>query len=188
MIDSYYRQKLFVAQVGKIDNIIGAIERWKAHTEGILHRGFTTILMYRGQYLLQQRKHPAFDKYWDFTFSSHQLFKNGELEGDLEAIYKTLEREWNLDKSDLVKTPVKLGKIYYYARDPNSIYVEHEFDYIYFAKLKKLPQPNLNFSYRFELISTIAEITKLPAQYMLAPWVTQIIKSIPLELVDNKLG
>lgn len=178
----YYQQKLFVAQVSKKDNIIGEIERWRAHTEGILHRGFTTILMYGGRYLLQHRKHIAFDKYWDFTFSSHQLYENGQLEGDLDAIYKTLAREWNLTRPDLFDTPVKLGKIYYYARDPNSIYTEHEFDYVYFAKLKKIPLPNLNFSYRFKLLSSVAEITKLPAQFVIAPWVTQIIKKIPLDI------
>lgn len=180
MNNDYYKQKLFVAQVDKKDNIIGRIERWKTHKQGILHRGFTAILIFNGRYLLQHRKHPAFDKYWDFTFSSHQLFKNGKLESDLDAIYKTLSREWNLNKSDLVEMPVKLGQVYYYAKDPNSIYTEHEIDYIYFAKLKKLPKPNLNFCYSFKLLNSVDEITKLPSQYILAPWVTPIINRIPL--------
>lgn len=186
MINHYYQQRLFIAQVNKQDKIIGEIERWKAHKEGVLHRGFTTILEYNGQYLLQQRKHPAFDKYWDFTFSSHQLYKNGKPEEDLDAIYRTLAREWNLRKIDLTETPLKLGKIYYKAKDTNSIYTEHEFDYIYLAKLKKYPRLNLKFSYRFELLATLAEITKLPASFVLAPWVIQIIKSIPLSTFDNK--
>ncbi len=187
MNNTYYQQKLFVAQVNKKDNIIGEIERWKTHAEGILHRGFTTILMYDGRYLLQHRKHIAFDKNWDFTFSSHQLHKNGLLESDLNAIFRTLAREWNLKRSDLTEVPIKLGKIYYKAKDPKSIYTEHEFDYIYLAGLKKLPQPNLNFSYRFELLDSVAEITKLSPSYVLAPWITQIIKSIPLlHLTTNK--
>ncbi len=178
--NTYYQQKLFIAQVNKKDSIIGGIERWRAHEKGILHRGFTTILMYDGKYLLQQRKHPAFDKHWDFTFSSHQIYKNGVLESDLEAIYKALTREWNLKKSDLISAPDKLGKVYYCAPDPNSIYTEHEFDYIYFAKLKKLPTPNLNFCYGFKLISSVDEITKLAGRYVLAPWVTQIIKTLTI--------
>lgn len=186
MNNAYYQQKQLVAQVSQKDNIIGKIERWRAHKEGILHRGFTTILMYNGRYLLQQRKHIVFDKFWDFTFSSHQLYENGLLESDLDAIYRSLLREWDLDRGDLIETPVALGKIYYKAKDLKSIYTEHEFDYIYLAKLKKMPSPNLNFSYRFELIPTVAEITKLPASYILAPWVTQIIKSLPLATFDNK--
>lgn len=180
MNDSYYQQKLLVAQVDKKDKIIGEVERWKTHLEGILHRGFTTILIYNGKYLLQHRKHPAFDKFWDLTFSSHPIYEKGQLEGDFEAIYKALAREWNLVRGDLLETPAKLGKIYYCASDPNSLYTEHEFDYIYLAKLKKLPAPNLNFSYGFELISGFNKITQLPTSYIIAPWVTQIIKNITL--------
>ncbi len=99
----------------------------------------------------------------------------------MNAIYNSLDREWNLNKSDLLEVPVKLGKVYYKAKDPNSIYTEHEYDYIYFAKLKKLPQPNLNFCYSFELVNSVDEITKLPAEYILTPWVTQIINKIPLK-------
>lgn len=180
MNDTYYQQKLFVAQVSKKDNIIGEVERWNAHKQGILHRGFTTILMYKGQFLLQHRKHKAFDKFWDFTFSSHQLYKNGFLESDLDAIHNSLFREWGLRRSDLIETPITLGKIYYKAKDPNSIYIEHEFDYIYFAKLKKLPKPNLKFSYGYKLVTTVNEIKDLPGQYILAPWVTEILRMLTI--------
>lgn len=178
MDDPYYKQRLFLAQVDKNDNIIGEVERWRAHKEGILHRGFTAILTYKGKYLLQHRKHPAFDKYWDFTFSSHQVYENGKLESDLDAIYKALFREWNLNKPDIIQKPEKIGQVYYLAKDPNSIYTEHEIDYIYLAKINKLPHPNLDYSYTYELIDKIDKITKLSSSYMLAPWVKQIIERI----------
>lgn len=180
MNDAYYQQKLFVAEVDKNDSVVGEVERWKAHKEGILHRGFTAILSYQEKYLLQHRKHMAFDKYWDFTFSSHQLYKNGKLQTDLDAIYQSLTREWNLHKSNLVKTPVKIGKVYYKAKDPDSIFTEHEFDYIYYSELKKLPQPNADFAYGYKLISSVDEIKKLSSPIILAPWVTKILKSISL--------
>lgn len=179
MNGAYYQKKLFVAQVDKKNNITGKVERWKAHTDGILHRGFTVVLMYNGQYILQHRKHKAFDKQWDFTFSSHQPYENGKLQTDLDAIYKSLRREWDLNKSDLGKTPAMLGTVYYKAKDLDSIYTEHEFDYIYLAKLKKLPLPNSDYCYGFKLVDTVHEILT----YTVAPWVIEIIKSIPF---DNK--
>ncbi len=178
MKSDYYRQKLFVARVDQSDTVIGKIDRWEAHEQGILHRGFTAILMYEGQYLLQHRKHPAFDACWDFTFSSHQLYKNGQLQADVDAIYQALTREWNITKNDLVDAPAKLGKVYYKAKDPNSIYTENEFDYIYAAQLKKLPEPAGDFSYGYKLVSSIQEITSLSSSYVLTPWVHEILHTI----------
>lgn len=169
----YYKKKLFLAEVDKNDNIIGKIERWQAHKEGVLHRGFTTILTYQDNIVLQHRKHLAFDGYFDLTFSSHQIYKNDTLQTDLEAIYKTLNREWNINKSGLTKKPKFLGKFYYKAKDPNSIFTEHEIDYIYQAELIDLPTTNSDFAYGFELINK-REIKN----YKVAPWVKQIIELI----------
>ena len=99
--DVYCQKELFVAQVDKDDNIIGPVERWLAHKNGILHRGFTLVMIYQNNFVLQQRKHLAFDKTLDLTSSSHQVFKNGDLQSDDEAIYEMLSREWNLSKNDL---------------------------------------------------------------------------------------
>ncbi len=169
----YYQQKLFLAEVDKNDNIIGKIERWQAHRDGILHRGFTTILTYQNNIVLQHRKHPAFDGYFDLSFSSHQIYKNRKLQTDLEAIYETLEREWRVKNDDLVEEPKFLGKFYYKAKDPQSVFTEHEIDYIYKAELKNLPTPNFDFAYGFKLINKLK--TK---NFRMAPWVKKIIKMI----------
>jgi len=55
----YYKKELFLAEVDKDDNVIGKIERWKAHKEAVLHRGFTTILTHQNKIVLQHRKHLA---------------------------------------------------------------------------------------------------------------------------------
>jgi isopentenyl-diphosphate delta-isomerase len=180
LMNNYYQQKLYLAQVDNSNNILGEVERWEAHKEGILHRGFTAILTYKGKYLLQHRKHPAFDHCWDFTFSSHQLYRNEQLQSDIDAIYHALGREWDLTESDVIEAPVFKGTVYYKAQDPNSIYTEHEFDYVYVAELKRLPKPNVDFSYGFELVPSIEEIQQLPLSYTLCPWVKEIIKRILL--------
>ncbi|MEK7634248.1 MAG: hypothetical protein AAB437_05390 [Patescibacteria group bacterium] len=169
----YYKRKLFLAEIDKNDEILGKVERWKAHKSGILHRGFTTILTYQNKIVLQHRKHLAFDGYFDLTFSSHQIYKNEKLQNNLEAIYEILKREWNIDESGLVSEPKFLDKFFYKAKDPNSIFIEHEIDYIYQAELIDLPTPNFDFAYGFELISK-REIKN----YKVAPWVEDIIKTI----------
>lgn len=169
----YYQRKLFLAEVDKNDNSIGKIERWQAHRDGVLHRGFTAILTYQDNIVLQHRKHLAFDGYFDLTFSSHQIYKNKKLQTDLEAIYEALKREWNVDKTGLMEEPKFLGKFYYKAKDSHSIFTEHEIDYIYQAELKNLPNSNPDFAYGFELISK-EEINN----YKLAPWVEEIITMI----------
>ncbi len=170
---NYYSQKQFVAKVDNNDHILGKIERWEVHQKAILHRGFTMILMYKKQYLLQHRKHPAFDGYYDLTFSSHQIYKNSKLQDDWSAIYDSLKREWNLDKKDLLAQPKYLGNIYYKAKDPKSIYTEHEIDHIYKAEIKSLPSPNLEFCYGFSLVKKDGIIS----HKSLAPWVKVMVKS-----------
>lgn len=173
---NYYEKKLYLAQVDHQDKLIKPIERWKAHEKGICHLGFTTILIYNNQVILQHRKHPAFDGFYDLTFSSHPIFIDGKLQPMEEAIYNTLEREWNLAKKDL-KTNLKyLDKFYYQAKDPNSIYIEHEVDYLYVAELNKLPDVNKDFAYGFKLIkkdiSLASSIYDLGSK--LAPWTKKI--------------
>jgi len=169
----YYKKELFLAEVDKDDNVIGKIKRWKTHKEAVLHRGFTAILTYQDKIVLQHRKHLAFDGYFDLTFSSHQIYINEKLQTDLEAINETLKREWNIDKTGLVGELKFLDKFYYIAKDPNSIFTEHEIDYIYQAELKKLPTPNFDFAYGFELVNK-EEIKN----YKVAPWVEEIVKII----------
>ncbi len=169
----YYKKKLLLAQVDKDDNIIGKVERWDAHKSGTLHRGFTMILTYQNKFVLQHRKHLAFDGYYDLTFSSHQIYVHSVLQTDEDAINETLKREWNIDQTEIKSMPKYLGKFYYIAKDPNSVFTEHEIDYIYQAELKNLPNPNLDFAYGFKLVNK-----KEVGNYKLAPWVDEIVKII----------
>lgn len=167
----YYKKELFLAQVDKEDNILSQVERWDAHKSEILHRGFTMILMYKDKIVLQHRKHLAFDGYFDLTFSSHQIYVHNVLQTDEDAINETLKREWNIDASGIKSIPKYLGKFHYKAKDPQSIFTEHEIDYIYITELINRPDPNPDFAYGFELIKK-QEIEN----FKIAPWVKDIIK------------
>lgn len=166
----YYKKKLFLAEVDKNDNIHKKVERWQAHRDEILHRGFTVVLTYQDKIVLQHRKHLAFDGFFDLTFSSHQIYKNEKLQTDLEAIYESLKREWNVGESGLTDVPEFLGKFYYKAKDPDSIFTEHEIDYIYQTELKSLPNPNPDFAYGFKLVNK----TQVN-EFKLAPWTKEIL-------------
>jgi len=175
---NYYQKKLYLPQVDKNDRLIGQVERWRAHEQGILHRGFTVVLIYKKQLLLQHRKHPAFDGLYDLSFSSHPAYINNKLQTMAEAIYQTLKREWNLKKTDL-KTELKfIDKFYYRAKDPNSIYTEHEIDYLYQVEINKLPQPNLDFAYGYKFINRqpFSNFKFQISNFPLAPWVKKIIE------------
>lgn len=179
-MNNYYSEKQYLFAVDKKDNITGKVERWEAHKKGLLHRGFTVILFYNDNMLLQQRRHPVFDGVLDMSFSSHQKYEDGHSKGDLGSIYEGLKREWSIEKKDLTEKPRFLGKIYYKARDPKSDCYEHEIDYIYSVELKKLPKPNLNFAYSYKLIKKrgLSSILYPPYSNLIAPWIKKIITQI----------
>ena len=167
-MDEYYQEKQYVALVNQDDQIIGQAEKWQAHKENLLHRGFTLILTHQGQTIFQHRKHPVFDSYYDMSFSSHPLLRNNKIQSLEEAMADGLLREWQLKMSDLVTLPKLITKIYYQATDPQSHYSEHEIDYIYQAELKQLPEFNPQFAYGYTLTRTEP----------LAPWVKLILEKI----------
>jgi isopentenyl-diphosphate Delta-isomerase len=176
----HYQRKLYLAKIDKNDKIIGKIERWQAHKEGILHRGFTVILSYKNKFVLQHRRHLIFDKYFDLSYSSHPIYKDNKLQTDLEAIYEALKREWNIGKEELTDKPRFLDKFYYQAKDPNSIFTEHEIDYIYQAELKNIPTPNPEFSYDFSLLDKNKTLNSqfVTINFNLVPWVKKIVDFI----------
>lgn len=172
----YYNQKQLIAAVDKDNTIIRPIDKWEAHKDGILHRGFTIVIQYQDSLVLQHRKHPVFDKVFDITVSSHQIYKGDKLQDDIEAIYETLEREGNFKKNDIINEPTFLGNIYYKAKDPHSIYTEHEFYHFYTCTVKEMKLPNFDFAYGFTLVkkSDITN-TKNPLYPLLAPWIQAAI-------------
>ena len=176
-INRYYKEKQIIAKVDKTGKVIGKIEKWEAHRKGILHKALTVALIYKDFYIIQHRKHPAFNGVLDITSSSHQLFIKDKLQATIDATYLTLEREWNITKKDLIRQPKNLGSVYYKAKDKKSIYTEHEVCEILIAELKKLPTPNYDFAYGYSLIKKKDLINKNSRIYEnLAPWVKKTIE------------
>ncbi len=175
-MNSYYKQKQIIAKVDRQGNIIGQIEKWEAHKKGILHRALTVTLIHKDQFVIQHRRHPAFDGVFDITSSSHQIFIDGKLQTSEEATYECLKREWNLERKNISNLK-NLGAIYYKTKDPKSIYTEHEVCEILVVKINVKPKPNYDFAYGFSLISKQELLNKKSRIYEnLAPWVIEAIK------------
>lgn len=175
-MNDYYKKKQIIARVDENEKIIGEIEKWEAHRKGVLHKALTIALIYKGQFVIQKRKHPAFDGALDVTSSSHQLFINGKLQNTEEATYDCLKREWNLDRNQISNLK-NLGSIYYKAKDSKSIYTEHEMCEILTAEVKSKPKPNLDFAYGFLLVSKQElEDNDSEIYSKLAPWVKKMIE------------
>lgn len=175
MTIDYYKRRKKIAKVDRKGNVIGEIEKWEAHEKGILHRGFSIALIYKNQYVLQYRRHPAFDALLDLSTSSHQIFINAVLESAEEASLKALKREWDITGKDIVGKPKNLGSVYYKAKDPKSVYVEHEICDILKVKIRKIPTPNSDFAYGFSLASK--KDLKRPEIYRdLSPWTKKAIE------------
>jgi len=174
---NYLNQKQYIAKVNKNGEIIGRIEKWEAHKKGILHKALSVSLTYKGQYIIQHRKHPAFDGVFDLSSSTHQIYENGVLQSTVDATVISLDREWGLKTKDFATLPKIEGSIYYKAEDPNSIYIEHEVCEMVTIKLKRLPEPNHEFAYGYSLVDKKTLTNKKSLIYKnLAPWSKVAIK------------
>jgi isopentenyl-diphosphate delta-isomerase len=176
MQHSYYKQKQYIETVDKNGEHLGFMEKWEVHEKGILHRGFGVILLYKNYILLQHRKHPAFDAVLDLSSASHQLQIDGKFENLNDAVIKSLEREWNLKKTDLIGKVKRLDYVYYKEKDPKSIYTEQEYCDVLIVKIKTLPQPNLEFAYGYSLVTKEELYNKKSRIYeYMSPWGKKII-------------
>jgi isopentenyl-diphosphate Delta-isomerase len=178
MENKYYKQKQFIAEVNEKDEVIGKIEKWDAHKKGILHRGYTAIITFQDQIILQHRKHPVFDNVFDFSFSSHQIYIKDKLQEDVVSILDGLQREWGVHAEHIVDDIKFVKKLQYKAFDDISGYYENEIDRIYSVELSRLPEPNYEFAYGFfTLHKNNADKLEDPRlQSLLAPWVNVLLK------------
>ncbi len=178
MAKTYYSKKITIARCDKKGNILGPVERWEAHEKAILHRAFSVVLKYKNLYLVQHRKHPVFDGVLDVTCSSHQIYdkETKTLQDTIKATITTLLREWKMQESDIVGKPKIAGNVYYKAKDKYSIYTEHEVDDVVEIIVKKIPEPNLEFSYGASLMTREEIINTKRTQLILAPWVKAMFR------------
>ncbi|HVZ67043.1 MAG TPA: hypothetical protein VG917_02170, partial [Patescibacteria group bacterium] len=111
------------------------------------------------------------------TASSHQIMEKGKLEDTLSACEKCLFREWKIEQKDLIGKMRVKGAIYYKAKDPNSIYTEHEYCDIVELHVKRIPEPNYEVAYGVSLASQEELLNKKSVIYRnLTPWTIATLK------------
>lgn len=147
----YLKQKIELAKVNKKDEILGPIERWQAHKESILHRGFTAIIKLEDKIIIQKRKHLVFNMVFDLSFSSHPIFIKNKLETMEDSIKRNLKREWIL-KGKI--TDIKFLEKYHYKEiDEKSGYIENEINHLYLVKIKGEIKNNPDYSYGMDFLT-----------------------------------
>lgn len=196
-MSTHYTRQIMIAQVDQDDKVIGPVERWKAHTENVLHRAISVVIYYEDHVYVQHRKHPLFDGWFDVTIASHQVWDPVTgLQDDIAAVYDNLKREWGVAPSDLLKKPEYMGKIYYHAEDvenntrgylnPETAkkllsegkhFHEQEFDYFYRVDLKKPMPPVFDYCYGYSLVPLVdIKSGRNGVAMHLTPWIAQAIK------------
>ena len=197
-MSTHYEKTINIIQVDRDDQIIGPVERWRAHTDNILHRAISVVIFFEDQVFVQHRKHPLFDGWFDVTIASHQLWQeeNKKPEDDISAVMANLAREWHVTADDLRSTPQYMGKIYYHAEDTDGNragyldaetfqklaghgkhFHEQEFDYFYRVDLKKMIVPDFRYCYGYSLIPLDEILSgRSGVARHLTPWVQQAIR------------
>lgn len=182
---NYYKEEQYIPQVNEQDEIIGKVERWKAHSEGILHRGYTIALLYEDTVICQHRKHPVFGGFLDLTASSHQIYEDGELMSIHESLNRCLLREWGLLPGAISTEPALIGKVTY--KSTHDEYTEHEICHLYVSSLRSIPLFDSEYAYGVSLIP-VDELIR-PGQNALlkglAPWVTPMIEDGLIAKLDT---
>lgn len=174
MNNIYYSSQQNIPTVNRSDEITGSVDKWEAHEKGILHRAFTGIIVVDNNVVLQHRKHPVFDGYFDLSFSSHPIV-DGSNKTEVDWVLDSLLREWHIH--DRKPKITLLGSVYYQANDTGSNYKEHEIDRVY--RIELLSAPEVNYQYAYGMSLCPLEILKkplFPLYSSLAPWVRTIFE------------
>jgi farnesyl-diphosphate farnesyltransferase len=174
------------------DDIIGHGNKKQVHTfskehpRGILHRAFSVFLFNsEGKLLLQQRAADkiTFPNVWTNTCCSHPLYGfepnevdnkesllTGQVTGVKNAAIRKLEHELGIPTSTFSVDDFKfLTRLHYWAADvvthgKESIWGEHEIDYILFAQ-KDIPKVTANA----EEVSDVKYVSLTELQEMMKP-------------------
>jgi isopentenyl-diphosphate delta-isomerase len=124
-----------VILVDELDNVLGSMEKLRAHQSGVLHRAFSVFLFdEKGNMLLQKR---AKEKYhspglWTNTCCSHP--RPGE--STLEAAKRRLVEEMG------IVTNIKPAFNFIYKEVLDQNLTEHEFDHVFIGTYNGIISPN----------------------------------------------
>lgn len=165
-----------VVLVDEKDNIVGEMEKNRAHHEGLLHRAVSVFIFNKNKEWLLQRR--ALEKYhspgqWSNTCCTHPF----PGESYINAAQRRLMEEMGLD----VNLNEEFSFIYMANLDNNM--VEHELDTVFFGYSDTTPNINRDevYEYKYMSLENIKdEIKRFPENY--TPWFKKLIDII----INNK--
>lgn len=124
-----------VVLVNENDEVIGTMEKLRAHKEGLLHRAFSVMIFNdAGEMLIHQR---AINKYhcgglWSNTCCSHPQLNETPIDGAKRRLMEEMGISCELKFVDTFIYKVKFD---------NGL-TEHEFDHMFVGRCNDIPNPN----------------------------------------------
>lgn len=151
-------------QVNKQDQVLGTVDKWQAHVDGVLHRAFSVLIFNQnGDFLLQQR---AIEKYHSGGLWSNSCCGHPTNPADtLEQAAVRLEEELG------IQVPLQPLFCFSYKADVGGGLIENEIDHVFIGHYEG-PIP-----FNTDEVSAVAwlpaaalanDITQTPARY--TPW------------------
>jgi isopentenyl-diphosphate delta-isomerase len=124
-----------VILVNEHDEVLGLMEKMKAHQTGVLHRAFSVfVINHRNELLLQQRARTKYHSggLWTNTCCSHQR----ESESNEEAAHRRLREEMGFD--------CELEHLFsfVYRAELDQGLTEHELDHVFLGRWDGIPDIN----------------------------------------------
>lgn len=162
-----------ISAVDDTGRFLRYISKNDAHKgNGIRHLAITVFIFnYKGEILLQKRKHKVFDNIWDNTASTHQLhLENGKDETDEEATLRCLKDEWGIDDIKL-KT---IGAFNYFAKYGNLC--ENEYCKLLIGEFNGEVKLNPDVGYEYKWIDKnefLNDVQTHPSKY--TPWCKEAV-------------
>lgn len=162
----------YVVLVDEDDRKIGVEEKFKAHREGILHRGFSIFLFnQKGELLLQQRAESKYHSggLWANTCCGHPRPQ----ESVEQAAVRRLQEEMAIS--------CKLERVFHfvYRAEVSSGLVEHEVDHVFIGYYDRTVSPNPTevMAHRWTPFTELQkEIKRNPRHFV--PWLLPAIEQI----------
>lgn len=171
-----------VVLVNEKDEVLGTMEKLRAHEEGILHRAFSVMIFNsRGEMLIQQR---AQDKYhcgglWTNACCSHPRLDETPKEGAQRRLKEEMGFTTNVEF---------LGSFIYKVKFDNGL-TEHEFDHMFCGNYDENPNPNSEEVEDWKFISMndlLKDVEYQPENYTF--WFRDILKNRSKELLAYDQG
>jgi isopentenyl-diphosphate delta-isomerase len=171
-----------VVLVNEKDEVLGTMEKLRAHEEGVLHRAFSVIIFNtKGEMLIHQR---ASNKYhcgglWTNACCSHPRLNETPKDG----------AERRLKEEMGFSTTVEYIGSFIYKVDFENGLTEHEFDHMFCGQFEGTPEPNQEEVKAWKYVSInqlLNDVEEQPECYTF--WFKDILKNRLQELKTYDQG